>query len=245
MLAAILVQMKAIVLNRPYSSIKTAPAETQSNQVRRVEDCRTADYLMNPRGGWRFFLPFLGAEQSLAEVSRLVGAPLNQVHYHVKLMLKLHLISLVRTQPRAGRAIHYYRAVSDAWYVPATKTSAESFEQVVLQNEQLWSQWLTSGLIKSWWQTHQDWGWFFGYQTEHGLRFGEQPDPQIDDTDHALLTLNEWVLVEMTPSQAKDLQDDLRALLNRHLQKTRATGLSLESKKHLIHLALTSVQNED
>jgi Helix-turn-helix domain len=90
--------MKAVSLTQPAVEGSTVSISSETSEtLRQIEDRRTADYLMDPKRGWRYFWPFLATERSPSEVSRLIDVPLNQLHYHIKIMLELDLIRLSRT----------------------------------------------------------------------------------------------------------------------------------------------------
>lgn len=63
-------------------------------------------------------LAFVGRERSLTEVSAALSMPLNLLHYHVKKLVTLGIVEVVREQPRAGRAVRYYQASSEAFFIP-------------------------------------------------------------------------------------------------------------------------------
>jgi DNA-binding transcriptional ArsR family regulator len=53
-------------------------------------------------------------EASPSELSQELGAPIGNVSYHVRTLLNLKLIKLVRRTPRRGAVEHHYEAVSMA-----------------------------------------------------------------------------------------------------------------------------------
>jgi DNA-binding transcriptional ArsR family regulator len=56
-----------------------------------------------------------GGEASPNELARLLGAPLGNVAYHVRMLLELGCVELTRTRPRRGALEHYYRAIAHPW----------------------------------------------------------------------------------------------------------------------------------
>jgi DNA-binding transcriptional ArsR family regulator len=52
---------------------------------------------------------------SPSELAEELGEPLGNVSYHVRMLLELDLIELVRTTPRRGAVEHHYRATERAW----------------------------------------------------------------------------------------------------------------------------------
>jgi DNA-binding transcriptional ArsR family regulator len=57
-------------------------------------------------------------ERSLSDLHRLLGLSLSKLHYHVARLLAAKLLVVSRAQPRAGRAVRYYRAVAERFLVP-------------------------------------------------------------------------------------------------------------------------------
>jgi DNA-binding transcriptional ArsR family regulator len=56
-----------------------------------------------------------GGEASPTQLARLLEAPLPNVAYHVRILLQLGCLELVRTRQRRGALEHYYRAVAHPW----------------------------------------------------------------------------------------------------------------------------------
>jgi DNA-binding transcriptional ArsR family regulator len=56
-------------------------------------------------------------EASPKELAAEIGEPINNVTYHVKQLVKLGCVELVRTAPaKGGRVVeHFYRATSNTW----------------------------------------------------------------------------------------------------------------------------------
>ncbi len=70
----------------------------------------------------RILTAFMGRERSLSEAAEALAMPLNRLAYHVGALLRLGLVGIVRERKRAGRPIRFYRAVADAFLVPAAAT---------------------------------------------------------------------------------------------------------------------------
>lgn len=72
-------------------------------------------------------------ERSLSELSSATGTALNLLHHHVQRLLDLGLLAVVRTEPRAGRPIRYYRSVAHSFFVPAELMKAVPADALHLQ----------------------------------------------------------------------------------------------------------------
>lgn len=229
-------------------AIASESSAARSEALRYIEHGRTADYLMEPRSGWRFFWPFLGAERSLSEVARLIDAPLNQVHYHVGIMLRLDLIRVTRTQARAGRPMRLYRSSFDACFIPFETTSAESFAALLSRNDALWGQWLSWNLARVWSKADGRWGWYCSRSPEGIVRVEERPrhhesdwDPLASDAPSAS---NRWALIGLDDSQAKRLQRELNELIERYLLEVGTNPRASKTTKYLVHAALAPVDSD-
>jgi DNA-binding transcriptional ArsR family regulator len=56
-----------------------------------------------------------GGEASPTQLARLLKAPLPNVAYHVRILVQLGCLELVRTRQRRGALEHYYRAIAHPW----------------------------------------------------------------------------------------------------------------------------------
>lgn len=82
-----------------------------------ITDPGLAAYLADPRRR-RILLAFVGQERNLTEASTALSMRLNLLHHHVKRLLAFGAIKVVREEPRAGRAIRYYRGANQAFFIP-------------------------------------------------------------------------------------------------------------------------------
>jgi DNA-binding transcriptional ArsR family regulator len=57
----------------------------------------------------------VGGEASPTQLARLLDAPLPNVAYHVRVLLELDCVELVRTRQVRGALEHYYRAIAHPW----------------------------------------------------------------------------------------------------------------------------------
>jgi DNA-binding transcriptional ArsR family regulator len=64
-------------------------------------------------------LAFVGRERTLSEVAESTGMALNLLHHHVTRLVRHGLVEVVGERRRAGRAIRYYRATHDSFFVPS------------------------------------------------------------------------------------------------------------------------------
>jgi len=79
------------------------------------------------------------AEHSLSELQRMLAMPLPKLHYHVRRLLDAGLLTVSRTQPRAGRPVQFYRAVAERFLVPLDASPALPGDGLAAELRQLLS----------------------------------------------------------------------------------------------------------
>jgi DNA-binding transcriptional ArsR family regulator len=84
----------------------------------------------------RFLKPFVLKEHSLSQAAKELGMTPSAMLYRIKKLLRLGLIELARVEPRKGRAVKYYRATSERFFVPFEATSAESLERLLYEMDE-------------------------------------------------------------------------------------------------------------
>lgn len=88
-----------------------------SNQPIVVRDHVGVDLLLKVNT-LRHLTPFLQGEHTLGTAAKAVGVPASSLAYWVQRFLKAGLIEVTRLEPRAGKPIPHYRAVSSEFQVP-------------------------------------------------------------------------------------------------------------------------------
>lgn len=91
--------------------------EALSNQPVVVRDHLGVDLLLNVHAISRL-APFLHAEHTLGSAAKAADVPASSLAYWVQRFLKAGLIEVTRTEPRAGKPIPHYRAVTSEFQVP-------------------------------------------------------------------------------------------------------------------------------
>ena len=87
-------------------------------EVLQITNPKAARAFANARQRY-LVLTLIVREQSLQQISQISGLSLSLLHHHVTQLQKLGLLDVVKTSPRSGRSIKYYRAVARAFFVPA------------------------------------------------------------------------------------------------------------------------------
>jgi len=105
-------------LSNQTASNQTASNQTASNQtVMIVRSHDAVDLLLNVHAA-KHLAPFMRCEQSLGSASAELDRRPSSVAYWVGRFLQTGLLVIAREQPRAGKAIPFYRAAADEFQVP-------------------------------------------------------------------------------------------------------------------------------
>ncbi len=202
----------------------------------KVEDAEAAKAIADP-AALRYLEPFVGQERSVGQVAQELGVSLSGVLYRVRQFLRLGLIGETRSEPRSGRPIRYYRSVADGYFVPFQATSVTNQEALAAHAFRRLREQLDESVGQAWVKA-------FGEERPIGIQVfrGSQgrlsrniaPDPEGSPGERPLDALLEpaapavwdsWGVVRLTGEEAKALQRELAALLQRYWPPSRsATG---------------------
>jgi DNA-binding transcriptional ArsR family regulator len=184
-------------------------------QTANVDAAAAAAVFENPRQR-RIVLALVEQECSLSQLARLTGTPLSLLHHHMARLLRLGLVEITRRQTRAGAAIKFYRAAARSFFVPAELAGADLGRRGArlraALDRSLASTW--KGVVYS-----QEGGW---------ARMSVVRDPDSSATAFEL-----WLELPLTRADAQDLQQALRAVLER-FKGRQAAGAG----RYIVHAAL-------
>lgn len=93
-----------------------------------VRDPGQAKLLADPKT-FRYFGPFIAQERSAKEAAEEVKISVELMLYHIKNFMRVGLLEVKRMQGRQGRGIKYYRAISDAFFLPLEVTPFADLEE--------------------------------------------------------------------------------------------------------------------
>ncbi|WP_221088970.1 ArsR/SmtB family transcription factor [Deinococcus aquaedulcis] len=231
-----------------------AGAPTQPSLWQRLDDPAAARVLADAYTR-QFFEPFIWRERRVGDVARELGVSKTAVLYRVRQFLRLGLLEVTRTEPRAGRAIRYYRATSRGYFVPFAATSAESIAALYEASLDNARRSVLQALTHAWSQLAEDPRWFglYTYGDETGLKshallpyrpaecpaeahLGPAPqaflDPLLAEGSPAIW--DNTTTLKLSAAEAKALQRELHALQRRYSGR-KAPGQT----PYLLRLTLT------
>lgn len=195
----------------------------------------------------RYLEPFIQHEYSLSEAAEKLLVSPSAMLYQVKKLLRLGLLRVARTEPRRGRAIKYYRATSERFFVPFEATSAETVFNLLYRAEERYLRTFLDHYVRANARVPESWG-IGVLLTRQGvisknIAMSNDPDPE-QLVDAALekdfpAVWSSWTTLRLDFEKAKSLQSDLIKLFE--LYKAHSGG---EEQKYLLHLALCPITPE-
>lgn len=203
-----------------------------------VHDPHIADLLTNPET-LQQLEPFLGRESTVTAAVRRTGSKPNTMLSRVRRWLELGLLEVSRIRQRAGRAVRYYRATADSWFIPFDTTSAESLEASVRQRDEWWSARLRQAVVRARQEQVGTWGTRV-YRDRRGylqVQMAVSPDSNwtslAPDRPAVLAAWRDGLYLDF--EDAKELQRELFELLLRYQRKEGA-------QRYLLRLGLAPLE---
>jgi hypothetical protein len=208
-------QMKA-----PDSTSRDARPRRPPPRSTTVTDPKAAAVLADPRRAM-FLYPFVGRERCASDVATAYGLPLNTLMYRLGRLCALGLLEVTRVEPRAGRAIRFYRATADAFFVPLTVLPRRDLPRLVDD----WAQSLQAQYLESFAaaleQQPGPWGLRISREGDGRLLVApaQRPDCFYDYfNDDAPSIIEGWFTdLHLDDADAKQFQQELAALYLRFL----------------------------
>ncbi len=184
--------------------------EPLSNQPVTVTDHLGVDLLLNLNAISRL-TPFLHAEHTLGSAAKAAAVPASSLAYWVQRFLTAGLIEITRVEPRAGKAIPHYRAISSEFHVPFEAMPAGTRDEFLLRGRKsAFEQFIAA--------SNRAAATAFG---EAGLRIAASTDRGVElnfiEPEHlaAKTTTEWWGRCSLTDDEASELHDALQALKER------------------------------
>jgi hypothetical protein len=197
--------------------------------------------LVDPRAR-RYLDPYLGRASTVTRAAETLGASVATMWHQTRALVDLGLVVEVRREPRAGRAIRWYRAVADEFEIPFAEFPQDSVEAFVDHADRVPAHALRDGLVEAfvdsrvpvdrivWRYRLLDNG---SSDFSPGLRGGaELPIPPGG-------VWSSWTTLHLTSDEAASLRAELETLWTRWVHRegaSHATGIP-----HTFRLALAPV----
>ena len=159
-------------------------------------------------------------ELSLSQLEKRFNVPLPKLHYHIGCLLRARLVTISRAQPRAGRAIRYYRAVGEKFLIPHSLLAQAPGENWAGELRQLLRD-----------ENNRN--------DELSLLYAPAPDGNLRirlvRAEHAgpARTFERWRIMKLNPDQRVALAQELSDVVERYAALDPATGAEM----YLVHSA--------
>lgn len=196
-----------------------------------------ARLLTNPEEAY-WITPFLGRETTIKTASLELELPMLVMYRAVKRLQQLGLLCITHTQARKGRAVHHYRSSSDAYFVPYSAAPEGTLENLLENSERPWRSAVVGSLARSFREAQANSQLELGlrlYRCQgrvffiHALGAGDTGTLGLTQSflaPHAPAIRNEWVMLHLSFSRAKELQQRMADLLNEYKNDDAGTSYS-------------------
>jgi hypothetical protein len=184
-----------------------------------VTEKNAIQFLSNPNN--HRYLECFMVQNTVGLAATALNEPLHRVFRQVQKMLKLGLVVQTRLETRTGRAIRYYRTVSQEFFVPF---SHKSFEEVLLEINLPLEHEFIAAIASEWTRyaaNNQGWGTMYS-RTEAGRLTAQAPihsNPKtlLNQAPKVFSWFQKW---NLSPEDADALLTDLSALVKRYNSKS-------------------------
>lgn len=197
-----------------------------------ITDPDVAAFISDRRRG-RNLDPFLAAERTVSEAAEELGVSPQRMNYWVKRMVGMGLVLPVRSEVRGRSRTAIFRSSADSYHLPLEVLPTSDFETLELHFQPIWRQFLSSVVAAG--RKYAD-GWRVTYQRTEG-RPAFHIEPATMPASEVPL-LNAWVRLELEPSQARELNSELAALLARYLKQPARKN----ARGYLVHAAVVEAE---
>ena len=210
-----------------------------------IQTARAARVLADPTER-RFLKPFMAGEKTLSEAAAELGLKLNAMHYHVKKLLALDLIEVVREEPRGGRALKVYGASADEFFAPFDVTPYDSLES--LTEEMLGDAYalFIRNLASTFLERADSWGVLLSKEEGGSVsRLAPSERPEVERPGASILAPDfpaVWIsngFTALSFEEAKTFQKELSELLGRYSRPK-----SSSEQAYLFTIGLTPVKDK-
>jgi DNA-binding transcriptional ArsR family regulator len=195
-----------------------------------VSDVAMAVLLVNPKAA-AALAPFLEQERTLSAAATQAGLKLPTMSYWVRKLRSAGLLYVTHRQQRAGSAIAYYRSMASAFYVPYTLLPSHIVEKFRQQTHSNLERLLNDALDEAYGPWSAAWGLRVGLHPTGHASIQQVRGEGEPMSPSAFPAFNTWDALRLSAEEAKELQQDLFAVIERY---RRPGG----KETHLIRIAV-------
>ena len=172
------------------------------------------------------FLPFVNREVSVSQAALEVGELPNTMLYRVKRWQRLGLLLETCRVPHAKGSMRLYRSMADAFFIPHSATSSEDLLALAREvHLPIFTDFLAS-FVRSGEHLSADWGVRFESNGGHwSVRPAKSKDDLCEPADpEGPSSMAEYAQLQLSAAQAKALQLELWAVLERYVAQSSPQG---------------------
>lgn len=182
-----------------------------------IRDARAASVFTDSNQR-RILLQFASQPRSLAEVARALAMDLKQLHHIVTRLLRLGLVDVVQTRPRAGRGVKYYQCTGDSYFIP-TEAAPKPFSRGLAKELQAAIARDVGAAVD---------GMVFSLDS-----LGRASGRVVKKPGASAAPLDSWRILRLSPARANALKQALRDVLDQ-FQNEAPSG----SQVYLVHAGM-------
>lgn len=197
--------------------------------MHKISKTSTAALLLDPAKA-SYLERLMQREWSIAALSADLAHDLSSVHYHVGQLVKHDLVSVIRTEKRAGRSVKHYCASAPSFFVPFTLTDFETlhaFWRAILEPSHSAFVARLVRVAERRATNPADWGLVIECDVEAGFHLRSEPRPTFAPSD-PVSWLSEDDL-KLTHAQARALQLELRAVIAKYQRLSGPHGYTVRA----------------
>lgn len=174
-----------------------------------------------------FLRPFLSRENTVTQAAGEVGCSPNAMLYRVRRMHAIDILRVVRTEPRAGRAVKVYRSAHDGYFVPNEVMRYDDLRHQVARHGRV----LVNRLIDSYVAVLADTraGGRVLARNDRGESWATDLLPEVNRQGQPAFFVD--ADVRLTGAEATQVRELLRTALERSVRPDRSEGPAGENPK--------------
>jgi hypothetical protein len=205
--------------------------------------------LLNSATDFRFFRPFFTRENTVSQAAKNIGVSVLKMYRKVQQLELAGLLVQTRLEARAGKAIKYYQSVADRFFVPNRLLSAENFEALLLEEDDVWRRRLLRGMAQVSKDAMQHQGMYIFREAQGRIRkinhqekgMTHLPEDIIPSSSSPVVW-SDWSLLRLEPDEASALHDEMRVLFNKYYNKPSAKR---RGRFYVFRTAIAPLSDED
>ena len=188
---------------------------------------------------------------SLTQMSERLNLGKSTVHYQLKKLLTNNIVRCIREEKRQGRALKYYAAISERFYIPFSHSSSSDIYEFFAQKENQKSELFLRSSLETQADYNANWG-FAIFKAEKGVATGVLPnmtdslDSYVENATKAQAPAlwSSWSSLLLDFEQAKRLQLELTSIFERYNIESQIEGESdPKASRYLMHLGITPIKD--